>query len=345
MSNVIRSFFVAPVAEGETSDAVAIDSNSLIDERMAEIEQEYERQRLAAEEAARVHIVEEPLLDEEGNPVYDEDGNPVMQQYEVHDEPGDDFTDMATLLGGGGFDPSMGSMEELPTEGEYSGEEPEFEPEPAALPEETIEALMAEAREEAMAAAKEEAEALLAEAGTKADAILADAEGQAAGIRENAMNEGREEGFQQGTAEAMANLENEKQLLQDEREQMHQEYLAKEEEMERSLVDVISRVLEKVFRVEFGADREVIFHLIDQAMSHTEGSNELQIRANEENAAYIRERLDTFKSRLGDDVQLDLITDPLMRDGECLIETDGGMFDCGFDTELKNLMNKIRMLA
>ncbi len=339
MSNVIYSFLVNHPGEGEDPDIRAIDSNQLVDERMAEIERERERKRLEREAAERVRIIEEPLLDEDGEPILDEDGNPVMQEIEVHDDPADDFTDMQTLLA------ESADM----TEGEFSGEDDlseEMPTEPVQPvsyepPPELLEQALEEAREQGRA----EAERMIAEANEQAQSIINDAQSQAQAIHFNAEKEGREEGFQQGTAQAMANLEGEKQKLRQREEDLRNAYLAKEEGMEKELVEVISRVLEKVFLVKFADDRDVIYHLIDGALSNAEGSKQLQIKVNEANGEHIREKLAAFQEKLGADVQLDLIIDPLMGDEECLIETDGGMFDCGLDTELRNLMKKIRMLS
>ncbi len=342
MSNVIYSFLVNRPGEGEEPDVCAIDSNHLVDERMAEIERERERKRLAEEAAARVRIIEEPLLDEEGNPILDEDGNPVMQQIEVHDDPEDDFTDMQTLLAESASI-TEGDIEEEEEPSEEKMPEPPESPEPILYepPPELLEQAMEEAREQAKAAADQ----MLAEANEEAQNMISNAQGEIQALRFNAEKEGREEGFQQGTAQAMANLEEEKKKLWQREEELRAAYLAKEEGMEKELVEVISRVLEKVFLVKFDDDRDVIYHLIDGALSNVEGSKQLQIKVNEANGEHIREKLPSFQEKLGADVQLDLIIDPLLGDEECLIETDGGMFDCGLDTELRNLMKKIRMLT
>ena len=42
---------------------------------------------------------------------------------------------------------------------------------------------------------------------------------------------------------------------------------------------------------------------------------------------------------------VEIIEDISLRQGECMIETDGGIFDCGVDTQLAELTNRLRVLS
>ena len=42
---------------------------------------------------------------------------------------------------------------------------------------------------------------------------------------------------------------------------------------------------------------------------------------------------------------MDVVADVMMRQGEGMIETGGGLFDCSIDMELQELKNRIHMLA
>ena len=52
-----------------------------------------------------------------------------------------------------------------------------------------------------------------------------------------------------------------------------------------------------------------------------------------------------IQGKVGAEVGLDIIADPLLNDSQCIIETDGGIFDCSIDTELDNLIREIRALS
>ena len=44
-------------------------------------------------------------------------------------------------------------------------------------------------------------------------------------------------------------------------------------------------------------------------------------------------------------MSVEFAKDPLLSDGQCMIETDGGVYDVSIDTELKNLIKRIRLLT
>ncbi len=302
--NIIYSFNVAPI-EDEDEEEFHIDSNELIEERMKEVEEEYERIRLEEERRMHVRYEMQPVYDEEGNEVLDDDGNPLMQEVEVYDEPGE---------------------EEL-TEGlEDYAKDSESQ---AMLPEEV----------------QEEAEAIIADAQSTAETIINDANAQADGIREQAMEAGRQEGFEEGIRQANDELAQQRENLSEMERTLVAEFEEKQSNMEKELVDIIAQLYEKVFSVNFSDDKNIVLHLVENAVSHAEGSKQLLIRANEDAIEVIKEKKEELQSRVGSDVTLDLIPDALLKEGECLIETDGGIFDCSIDTELKNLTKKIRSLT
>ena len=45
------------------------------------------------------------------------------------------------------------------------------------------------------------------------------------------------------------------------------------------------------------------------------------------------------------DITLDITTDDTLGKNDCIIETDGAVFDCSLDKELANLTKKIKMLS
>ena len=49
--------------------------------------------------------------------------------------------------------------------------------------------------------------------------------------------------------------------------------------------------------------------------------------------------------RVGHGIELEFIGDSAMNGNDCMIETDSGVFDCGLDTQLENLIKDIRSLS
>ena len=129
------------------------------------------------------------------------------------------------------------------------------------------------------------------------------------------------------------------------RQNLQQEYLQKQSTMEKELVQVVCDVVEKVFLVQFGDKKDIILHLLDNALSNIEGGKEFLIRANEANCEFLRGHKSQLQDKVGQEILLDIVQDPLLDDTQCMIETDGGLFDCGMDTQMRNLIKDIKSLS
>ena len=175
---------------------------------------------------------------------------------------------------------------------------------------------------------------LKAEAGEQADAM-----------RSHAEAEGQKEGYEQGLQEAAARQRELESRMQAEKEQLQADYDQKQKNMEHELVDVVCDVVEKVFLVQFGDKKEIIWHAVDQALANIEGSKEFMIRVGEANLEFLRAHKEELQAKVGQDMTLDIVLDPLLDETQCMIETDGGLFDCGMDTQMRNLIKDIKSLS
>lgn len=185
----------------------------------------------------------------------------------------------------------------------------------------------------------------VAEAKAQADAILAEAHEQAQALQSHAEAEGQKQGYEQGLQEAAVKQREMEQQLQRSQEQLQQQYEEKQNAIEHDVVDVVCEVVEKVFLVQFGDKKEIILHCVDQALTNIEGSKTFMIRVNENNLEYLRAHKEELQEKVGQDVMLDIVLDPLLDEKQCMIETDGGLFDCGMDTQMRNLAKDIKSLS
>lgn len=193
--------------------------------------------------------------------------------------------------------------------------------------------------------AQEEADNILAEASARADEIIAEAQGTVESMKEQAIKEGQKQGYDMGEAMAQSDLESAKADMQAKIEEIRQEYIDKELEMEREVLDVICDVMSKVFMIEFGDKKEILLHLCENAITNIESSKTLLIRVNERNKDFLNENRDMLQEKVGEGVQLDVIMDPLLEDDKCIIECDGGIVDCSIGVELDNLIKDLRALS
>ena len=54
---------------------------------------------------------------------------------------------------------------------------------------------------------------------------------------------------------------------------------------------------------------------------------------------------DEILDYVGHDIELEIVPDYTLNENACTIETDAGIFDCGVDVQLDNLMKDIKALC
>ena len=91
-------------------------------------------------------------------------------------------------------------------------------------------------------------------------------------------------------------------------------------------------------------DREIVLHLLGNAIRNVDGRRNFFVRVAKEDYEYVSAHKDELLERMPN-ATLDVIEDITLKTGDCLLETEGGIFDCSVDVELKALNAKLRMLA
>ena len=203
--------------------------------------------------------------------------------------------------------------------------------------------------QELLEQAKIESETMLAEARSQADALLAEAKEEAVSIRKQAEESGYENGYgnglQDGTQKAEAELAVQKKRMEDEQNQIKEEYRQKIEELEPYLVDIVADVFEKVFHVQFDDKKEILIYLIQQAILSTEGTKDFQVRVSLKDYEFMENHKNEITERVGEAVNIEIMADASLKERQCMIETDSGVFDCGSDVQLDNLIKALRSLS
>lgn len=126
---------------------------------------------------------------------------------------------------------------------------------------------------------------------------------------------------------------------------MQNSYQEKHKNMERELVDVILDVFNKVFHVQFDGKKEILLHLIDNAIANIEDEKRFRIKVAGDNVSFLEEHKENILDYVGHDIELEIVPDYTLDENACVIETDSGIFDCSLDVQLDNLMKDIRSLC
>lgn len=199
--------------------------------------------------------------------------------------------------------------------------------------------------EETLGKASAEAEFILENARRQAEKTLEEVEQQAQKLLEQAKEQGYHQGLQEGRKKAQEEQEVFYQQMEDERQSMQDAYRQKVEELEPQLVDVIVDVFEKVFHVQFDDKKDILIYLIQNTILGIEGTKDFQIKVGIEDFKFLGNHMNEIREQVGQAANIELMADGSMKDGQCMIETDSGVFDCGRDVQLENLIKALRSLS
>ncbi|MDD6571007.1 MAG: FliH/SctL family protein [Thermoflexaceae bacterium] len=190
---------------------------------------------------------------------------------------------------------------------------------------------------------------IISDANAKADEIIANAKKEAEEMKKQAYEKAQEEGRQAGYEEGSRKAEEEYQVLindaNSELQRLEQEYTTRYNSMESEIVNVLLEVFSKVTRTIAEDNREVVLHLINQVMNHVEATGDFLIRVSKEDYPFLVENQGKIYCASPKDINISVMEDPSLAKNQCIIETDGGVFDCSLDIQLEQLIKNIKLLS
>ncbi len=199
--------------------------------------------------------------------------------------------------------------------------------------------------EELLAQAAEEAEGILAAARAEAMQIAEDARAEAEILLLRTKEEAYADAIKQATEELEAKereLEEEYSLKNRELQKTHEERM---ETMESDVLEAVLKVVEHVFAVSFEDKKEILLHLVNGTLLDIEPGKEIRLRVSTADYEYMHEHVSDLKEKLGNDISIEVISDSGLEEGDCMIDTASGIFDCGIHTQLENIERDIRTLC
>lgn len=242
----------------------------------------------------------------------------------------------------------------LSSDEEADGEEAEFV---SGIAGEELDVLFADGADSGSVIKANEAEAVREAAEAEAERIVAEARAKAleiekqathdAGIqRANAVEEGTRQGYDEGYARGMAEVDGLKQELAERKRQLEAEFDAMLEDLEPRFIDTITDVYSHIFGVDLSDNRDILVHLIDATLRKVESSKTFIVHVSAEDYPYVNMQKQTLtEGAVAGRGLIEIIEDIALGKGDCLIETDGGIFDCGLGTQLEELTRKLQVLS
>ncbi|MBO4901637.1 MAG: hypothetical protein J5518_02450 [Lachnospiraceae bacterium] len=196
-----------------------------------------------------------------------------------------------------------------------------------------------------LARLQEQADMVVEDAKAQADALIAQAQEDAKAIEAQARDDGHAEGYDAGYKEAMDKVAQEEARLAAREEELEQAYEAQMSEMEPKLMGQLCDIFSHVFNVDMTGRSDVVHYLLVKAMQNIEGGTNFLVHVSPEDHAYAAEHKDALSAYVSPAGTLELVEDHTLKQGQCYIETESGIFDCSFGVEMELLTKEIRLLS
>jgi len=110
-------------------------------------------------------------------------------------------------------------------------------------------------------------------------------------------------------------------------------------------VEALATVLEKTFHVFVQDEKDVLIFLIRKTIEGIDSGKNFKIRVAMENAKFVSDEIPKFREELGADAKIEVLGDKNLSDNDCILETDYGVYHCGIDLQLSNLLRKMKALS
>ena len=193
--------------------------------------------------------------------------------------------------------------------------------------------------------AKEQAEQIMSKATADAETILKKAVQEAENLKERARKEAEDQGYAKGMERVQAQEAQMRAQLDQMREEQEQAYADRLYTMEPELMDAVIEVFDQVLHTDFADHREILLYLIRRTVRHIKNSREYRIFVSSLDYADVASRKEEIMEKIGGEVTLDIIMDESMQSGQCTIDTDEGLFECGLNVQLSNLIKDLKALS
>ena len=306
MSNLVKGMWVTV----DTEDTRVIDNNELSDIKIQESFEEESRRRARL----NAQMQEENGMDDMYEPQFNEGLEAEQIDRLMEDQEGVDQMDtMPSEMSLSDFDNSGMMQDPDMMQQMQDSEMGQSYADPGAVPPNI----------------QKDIDQILNDAQIQANQIVSDARDQAEQILNQARDEGHKQVYDQGFQEGMTKSEDKVQkTIQKKEKELEARYERMTQSIEPEMVDTLTRIYEHVFNVSFKDDKEIILHLLQTALSRIECSGSLLIHISPDDYDMITDAKDQLMQNVvSPDTLLELVEDPTLKENECIIETDGGIFE------------------
>lgn len=191
-------------------------------------------------------------------------------------------------------------------------------------------------------AIREEIEGLNAQA----QGIIEGAQAEADSIKEEAFNQGQNEGYQAGYNQGLAEVEGMKAELEEQARALNAQYESMLSELEPAFIENITDIYEHIFRIDMSMYQGIVKNLLIDTINGNNDARNIIVHISKDDYAMIMSEKEDILTETGMQADnVEFVQDATLKSTDCIIETDNGVFDCSLETELKELKRKLMLLA
>ena len=184
-------------------------------------------------------------------------------------------------------------------------------------------------------------EELYREAQLKSAQLLKAAEQDAKKIKEEAHNEGYNQGLEKAKNECELRLQSELQLLGQTLSQVPDLKIRTVKEAESTLTKILALAIEKIVRIKTAKDNEVIVRLLDELLPQVAETEELVIQVSKDDLERVTGYKDTISALCPKVSEIKIIASDEIDKGGCILNTSIGNIDAKLDVQIQRILEKI----
>lgn len=193
---------------------------------------------------------------------------------------------------------------------------------------------------------QQEVDSIMEEAYAEAERIKNEANALAMAERNRILSEAKSQGYAEGMEKAKKENEQLQRGLKEKAIQLEEEYQTYIDELEPRFIDTITGIYEHIFHVELEAYRDILVYLISTTIRKVENNHNFMVHVSKDDYPYVSmQKKQLAAGATSPNAMIEVVEDLTLSKNECLIETEGGIFDCSLGTQLAELGQKIRLLS
>ena len=195
-------------------------------------------------------------------------------------------------------------------------------------------------------------EELIAQAQAEIEEMRIEAEKNISFLKKRSQEEGKQQGYEEGMQIAMQELDVAKQELEVAKQEleakakaMELEYQKLIDQLEPQFIKTITGIYEEVFKVELAGYKNILRHAITNTIRKVEGSKDFLVHVSRVDYEKMVEQKELLLNSISKQITVEFVEDATLKENECMIETNSGIFDCSIGVQLEELTKKLRLLS